>query len=110
MLLRENPERGRWMLLELLNTLVQYSHTAMESRIKIAAKLRGFADEQEKLSRLQLGKKKKALGEDKRKKSRALGRFRSLKQQNMVDIVTRELAELEEKGQAELVNSSRWKT
>ncbi|HKI97748.1 MAG TPA: hypothetical protein VKB51_04665 [bacterium] len=94
--------RGQALLLEVLNTLVEDTQAAMEGKVRAAKDLRDFADEQEKLGRLQIAQKKKALDEAKRNKRLAMGKFRSQEQMNMVDTIQKELEVLEAQGQEQL--------
>ncbi len=91
-------ERGYHLLIELLTMLVWDTSAAMEGKVRAAKDLRDFADEQEKLGKMQLAQKKKALDEEKRKKSKAIGKFKSQEQMNMVEVLQQELAKLEADG------------
>jgi hypothetical protein len=94
--------RSYALLLEVLNTLVWDTQCAMEGKLKAATALREFADEQEKLGKLQLAQKKKALDEAKRNKAKSLAKFRAQEQANMVEVLQKELVELETAGAAQL--------
>jgi hypothetical protein len=94
--------RGQALLMELLTTLVADTMADMEGKVHAAKDLRDFADEQEKLGKLQLAKKKKDLDEAKRNKRKAMGKFKSLEQMNMVETIQKELDDLEAHGQAEI--------
>jgi hypothetical protein len=93
--------RGQALLMELLTTLVADTLADMEGKVRAAKDLRDFADEQEKLGKLQLAKKKKAIDDEKRKKRMAMGKFKAMEQMNMVEKLQKELDELESRGQAE---------
>lgn len=94
--------RGFALLLETLNMMMFDTKCAMEGKIRSAVDLREFADEQEKLGKLQLVKKKQALEREKRDKSRRMGKFKVLEQMNMVETIKKELEQLDTKGKAEL--------
>ena len=93
-------ERGQALLLEILNTLVWDTLAAMEGKVRAAKDLRDFADEQEKLGKLQVAKKKKAIDEEKRNKRKSMGKFKAQEQMNLVDTIQKELDALEQQGQA----------
>ncbi|MCH9044541.1 MAG: hypothetical protein IIA40_00375 [SAR324 cluster bacterium] len=97
-----NTPRGYALLMELLNTLIWDTQCAMEGKVKAAGTLRAFADEQERLGKIQMAKQKKMLDETKRKKAKSLAKFRAQEQANMVEVVQRELQELEAQGSEKL--------
>jgi hypothetical protein len=94
--------RGHALLMEVLQTLVLDTLAAMEGKVRSARDLRDFADEQEKLGKLQVAKKKKALDEAKRNKRKELGKFKAQEQMNLVDTIQKELDELERTGAQEV--------
>lgn len=89
-------------VLELLNTLVFDTQCSMEGKVKAAGDMRDFADEQEKLGKLQYNNKKKAIDTEKRNKTKRMGKFKSLEQMNMVETIKQELEQFESKATAEL--------
>jgi hypothetical protein len=94
--------RGYALLMELLTTLVADTMADMEGKVRAAKDLRDFADEQEKLGKIQLAHKKKAIEEAKRNKRKTMGKFKSQEQMNMVDVIQKEVDELERAGLAEI--------
>ena len=95
-------EKGGALLMDILNMMVWDTMCAMEGKVKAAGELRAFADEQEKLGKVQLAKNKKKVDEAKRAKRRSLSKFKVQKQNNMVEIVSREMEELETAGTEQL--------
>ena len=102
MLSRTEGDTGVIMLIELLNTMVLDTVAAMEGKVAVAISLRQFADEQEKLGKAQLEKKKKNLAELKRKKAREKSKFKIQKQDEMVKTIEKEAEEMEAAGNREI--------
>lgn len=94
--------RGYLLLLEVLNTLVMDTQSSMDGKLKVAATMRQFADEQERLGRAQIAQKKRLMEEQRRKKMREVAKFRAQEQANMVEVVQQEVARMEEDAAAEL--------
>ena len=95
-----NAPLGYGVLLEILNTMIWDTMCSMEGKVKAAGDMRAFSDEQEKLGKLQLAQHKKRLEEEKRKKARAIGKFKAQEQMNMVETITKEMEELVRTGTA----------
>ena len=95
-------EQSGALLLEVLNMMIWDTMCAMEGKVKAAGELRAFADEQEKLGKVQMAKNKKVLDEAKRKKRRTLSKFKAQQQKNMVEIVSKEMEEMELAGTEKL--------
>lgn len=91
-------EKSGPLLFDVLNMMIWDTMCAMEGKVKAAGELRAFADEQEKLGKVQFAKNKKALEGAKRAKRRTLSKFKVQKQNNMVEIITKEMEELETAG------------
>jgi len=89
-------------IFQLLGTLVFDTQCSMEGKVIAAGDLRAFADEQEKLGKIQLNNKKKAIDTEKRDKAKRMGKFKALEQMSMVETIKTELEQFEAKAAAEL--------
>lgn len=101
---KEDPLQAFPLVMEVMNTLVQMTQNAMEGKILVAKAMRDFAEEQERLGKVQLTNRKKAYDEASRKRMREMGKFKSQKQQNMVETIKQELEDMEQKLQSDLKN------
>lgn len=93
-----DKRRGPSVLMEILNMVMRLNQFSVDGKLQVVNALRSYAVEQQKLGQRQVAHMKKALAEAKRKKVRAMVKFKTTKQFDMVKTIEKEIANLESKG------------